>query len=107
MRTINRLTILGHVGAVKIFGKVTKVSIATNRVWTDASGTMQERCDWVPVTILDEGQAKWVGDTVKKGDSVYVEARVGEASYGKGDDRKFTVDIIATTFNLMAARDAA
>ena len=107
MRSINRLTLLGHVGNVKSFAKVTKVSIATNRVWTDAKGDKQERCDWVPVTILDEAQAKWVAENAKKGDSVYVEARVGETSHGEGEDRKFTVDIIATTFNLMAARDAA
>ena len=52
MRSINRLTLLGHVGNVKVFAKVTKVSIATNRVWTDAKGEKQEH--WVPVTILDE-----------------------------------------------------
>ncbi len=107
MRSINRLTLLGHVGNVKAFAKVTKVSIATNRVWTDAKGNRQDRTDWVPVTILDEAQAKWVAENVLKGDSVCVEARVGETSYGEGEDRKFTVDIIATSFNLMAARDAA
>ena len=104
MRSINRLTLLGN---VKAFAKVSKVSIATNRLWTDAKGDKQERCDWVPVTILDEAQAKWVAENVNKGDSVYVEARVGETSYGEGEDRKFTIDIIATTFNLMVTREAA
>lgn len=107
MRSINRLTILGHVGNVKTFGKVTKVSVATNRNWTDAKGRKQERCDWVPVTILDEAQARWVAENALKGDRVYAEARVGETSYGEGETRKFTIDIIATTFNVMAGREAA
>ncbi|MEF2559227.1 hypothetical protein VQ044_24125, partial [Aurantimonas sp. C2-5-R2] len=55
------------------------------------------------VTILDPKQAEWIAGNVAKGDSVFVEARVGESSYGEGDDRKFTVDIIATTFNLMSS----
>ncbi|MEC5291919.1 MULTISPECIES: single-stranded DNA-binding protein [unclassified Aurantimonas] len=105
MRSINRLTVLGNVGSIKSFGKVTKVSIATNRNWTDNSGSRQERTDWVPVTILDPKQAEWIAENVAKGDSVFVEARVGESSYGEGDDRKFTVDIIATTFNLLRSAD--
>lgn len=105
MRSVNRLTVLGNVGSVRTFGKVTKLSIATNRVWYDNGGAKQERTDWVPVTILEEGQAEWVANNVRKGDSVYVEARVAQSSYGEGDDRKFSVDVIATTFNLLNPAD--
>lgn len=105
MRSINRLTILGNVGSVRSFGKVAKVSVATNRVWFDTAGAKQERTDWVPVTILDEAQADWVAKNVGKGDSVYVEARVAQSSYGEGDDRKFSVDIVATTFNRLSSAE--
>lgn len=51
--------------------------------------------------FLNEGQAKWTVQNVEQGYSVCVEAWVGESSYSEGDDRKYTTDIIATTFNLL------
>lgn len=98
MRSVNRLTILGNVGSIKAFNGCIKVSIATNRSWAE-NGQRQERTDWIPVTIFDENQRKWVEENVEPGDAVYVEARVGQSSYGRGEERQFTVDIIATLFN--------
>ena len=105
MRSINRLTVLGYVGSVKTFGKVTKLSIATNRSWTSASdGERKERTDWVPVTVLDERQAEWIAANITKGDAVYIEARVGETSYDKDGERRYTVDVIADMVNLVKSR---
>lgn len=101
MRSVNRLTILGNVGSIHAFAKATKVSIATNRTWTDKEGERHERTDWVPVTILDRGQAEWIAANVAKGDPVYVEAKVRETSYGEGDDKTYTIDIVADVFNLL------
>ncbi len=99
MRTVNRFTLLGNVGKVLSFERVTKVSIATNRVWTDDTGKRQERTDWAQVTILDEGQAQWVAENVQSGDSVFTEGRISQSSYGNGDDRKFSTDLIVQVFN--------
>ena len=54
MRSINPLTHLGHVANFKAFAQVNKVLIATTRIGTDAKGGKHERCERVPVTILDE-----------------------------------------------------
>ena len=101
MRSVNRFTILGNVGKVHTFDRVTKVSIATNRVWTDDSGQRNERTDWVQLTILDEGQAQWVAENVQSGDAVFAEGRISQNSYGSGEDRKFSTDLIVQVFNLL------
>ena len=85
--------------------RVTKLSIATNRSWTSASdGERKERTDWVPVTVLDERQAEWIAANITKGDAVYIEARVGETSYDKDGERRYTVDVIADMVNLVKSR---
>lgn len=105
MRTLNELNVLGHVGNnPKLFGQVAKLSVATNRVWTDQSGSRQEATDWVPVTILDSKQAEWVAKNVKKGDRVFAKCRVAETSYERDGERIYTVDVVALMFNLLASK---
>lgn len=99
MRSVNRLTLLGNVGSINAFNGCLKVSIATNRSWAGDNGDRTERTDWVPVTIFDETQRRWIEENVEKGDTVYVEARVAQGSYGQGDDKRYTVDVVATLFN--------
>lgn len=100
MRTTNKLYLRGYVGQdPKTFGKTCKVDIATNRVWKDKQGEIQKATDWNTVTILDERTASWVAENVQKGDPVYVEARVSQGSYKKGDETIYTVDIIAELFD--------
>lgn len=98
MHSVNRLTVLGNVGSLTVFDNVLKVSVATTRTWRDGD-QRKERTDWVPVTIFDDGMREWIEENVKKGDKVYVEARVAQSSYGEGDSKKYSVDIIATLFN--------
>ena len=56
MRSTNLFIVRGYTGAdAKAFdgGKVAKVSVATNRVWTDRkSGERKEATDWATITIL-------------------------------------------------------
>ena len=99
MRTVNRFSVLGNVGSIKDFGKVAKVSIATNRVWTDQQGERQQRTDWVELSVLDAKQAAWVIENVKPGDGAYAEGHIASGSYGEGDNRKFTTDLIVSVFN--------
>lgn len=100
MRTTNRLTLIGHVASIKPFQKATKVTVTTNRSWI-SNGERQERASYVPVSLLDIGQAKWVADNVGVGDLVHVEARVEEASYGEGDEKTYTVNVVSEEFNLL------
>ena len=98
MRSVNRLTVLGNVGSITVFDNVLKVSVATARTFKQ-DGERREKTDWVPITIFEPGMREWVEENVQKGDQVYVEARVSQSSYGEGDNKKYTVDVVASLFN--------
>ncbi|WP_323131137.1 single-stranded DNA-binding protein [Sinorhizobium medicae] len=88
MRTVNRHTLLGHVGNIIKLKNVLKVNIATNRE-SQADGERKTATDWAQVTILDRKQAAWIEENVGPGDLVYVESRVSNSSYER-DGNRFT-----------------
>ena len=106
MRTKNQLTIIGHVASLKAFDKVTRVTVATDRDWTDAEGKKHSRTSYVPLSIFDRNQAKFVSEHVGEGDLVYTEARVEEGSFGEGDEKTYVVNIIAEEFTLLRKRSS-
>ncbi|RWO03393.1 MAG: single-stranded DNA-binding protein [Mesorhizobium sp.] len=107
MQSINRLTLLGNVGKVTELDKLLKVSVATERNWTDEKGKRQKRTDWVTVTILNGKRADWIRNNVNVGDSVYVEGRVGNSSYEKDGKTVYTTDVIAAIFTRVHPRSEA
>jgi len=106
MRSTNLFIVRGYVGAdARAFdgGKVAKLSVATNRVWTDrSSGEKKEATDWITLTILNEKTARWVAENIKKGDPIYAECRVAERSYQKDGQTIYTTDIIANVVDRLA-----
>lgn len=110
MRTTNLFILRGRVGqAPKAFNKVAKVSVATDRAWTDAKGERREETDWVTVTLLNEKAAEWAIAHVAKGDAVYAECRIADGSYKRAEETVYTTDIIAHVFHKidLGARDSA
>ncbi|MEW9612971.1 single-stranded DNA-binding protein [Shinella sp. S4-D37] len=101
MRTVNRHTLLGHVGNMIPLKNVLKVNIATNREWL-ADGDRKNATDWVQVTILDKKQAEWIERNVGQGDLVYVESRISNSSYERDGEQVYTTDVIAQLFNLVS-----
>ncbi|RWX74871.1 single-stranded DNA-binding protein [Neorhizobium lilium] len=101
MRSVNRHTLLGHVGNVVALKNVLKVNIATNRDW-HAGAEMKSATDWVQVTVLDKEQAKWIEENVGQGDLVYVESRVANSSYDRDGAAVYTTDVIVQLFNLVS-----
>ena len=82
MHTRNLFILLGRVGqAPKAFEKAAKISVATDRTWTDAKGERREQTDWVTVTILNEKAAAWAIAHITKGDAVYAECRIADGLY--------------------------
>lgn len=110
MRTTNLLILRGRVGqAPKAFGKVARVSVATDRSWTDAAGQRQTATDWVTVTLLNEKIAAWALANLCKGDAVCAECRVADGSYKRDGETVYTTDVIASAFHKLdlGARDDA
>ena len=103
MRSVNRHTLLGHVGNIIPFENVLKVNIATNREW-QADGERKSATDWVQVTILDKKQAEWIEEHVGQGDLVYVESRISNSSYERDGERVYATDVIAQLFNLVSKK---
>lgn len=89
-RSLNKVTLIGNVGSdpeIRTTGggtKMAKVSLATNRIWTDKSGQRQEKTEWHRLTFWDR-MADLIEQYVKKGDRLYVEGRL---EYSTTEDDK-------------------
>lgn len=96
-RSLNKVMLIGNVGAepeVRVTPsgvKVAKVSLATNRTWTDRSGQQQEKTEWHRLNFWDR-LADIVEQYVHKGDRLYAEGRIeySQSEDDKGNVRYFT-----------------
>jgi single-strand DNA-binding protein len=96
-RSLNKVLLIGNVGAdpeVRVTPsgvKVAKVSLATNRVWTDRNGQQQEKTEWHRLNFWDR-LADIVEQYVHRGDRLYVEGRLeySQSEDDKGNVRYFT-----------------
>jgi single-strand DNA-binding protein len=86
---------------LKAFDKVTRVTVATDRDWTDTEGKKHSRTSYVPLSVFDRSQSKFISEHVGEGDLVYVEAHVEEGSFGEGEERTYVVNVIAEEFTLL------
>jgi single-strand DNA-binding protein len=99
-RSLNKVMLIGNVGSdpeIKTTGSGTrfaKLSLATNRTFSDRSGQQQEKTEWHRLTFWDK-MAELVEKYVKKGDRLYIEGRL-EYSTTKDDNNqeRYWTDII-------------
>ena len=76
-RSLNKVMLIGNVGndpeirATGSGARVAKVSLATNRSWSDRSGQQQEKTEWHRLTFFGR-LVDIVEQWVKKGDRLYV-----------------------------------
>jgi single-strand DNA-binding protein len=96
-RSLNKVMLIGNVGAepeIRVTNsgvKVAKVSLATNRTWTDRSGQQQERTEWHRLNFWDR-LADIVEQYVHKGDRLFVEGRIeySQTEDDQGNVKYFT-----------------
>jgi len=80
-RSLNKVMLIGNVGndpeirATASGSRVAKLSIATNRTWSDRSGEQQEKTEWHRLTFFGR-VVDVVEQYVKKGDRLFVEGRL-------------------------------
>lgn len=97
MPSLNHVIVLGHLGQdpdVHRFASgssVTRLRLATNRVWTDTDGVRQTRTDWHSVDAFGQ-PGDYSARYLKKGDLVLVEGalRTNESVNAEGQKRYFT-----------------
>lgn len=93
--------IIGRIGAVTRFGKILKVSIASNYSTRDDGGDRQDHTRWNTVTVFGK-QADWVETKRAIGDLVLVEGNIADTSYDKNGEIVYTADRLANRFELLA-----
>ncbi len=87
---------------------VCSFSIATNLVWTDASGTKQTKAEFHNIVAWRK-LAEICTQYLKKGNKVYIEGRLQTRDWEGKDDgvKRYRTEIIADNMIMLGAKDAA
>lgn len=108
-RSLNKVMLIGNVGAepeIKTTPggtKLAKVSLATNRVFSDRSGGQQEKTEWHRLTFWDK-LADLVEQYVHKGDRLYIEGRIEySTTEGEGGTQRYWTDIVVREMVMLGA----
>jgi len=102
MLTVNRATLVGHIGrdpeirALQGGGKAASFSLATAEKWTDREGKPAEATEWHRVVVYGP-TAEIVETMLRKGDPVMVEGRIATRKYSdrEGTERSVTEIVVA------------
>jgi single-strand DNA-binding protein len=107
-RSLNKVMLIGNVGnepEIRALGsgaRVAKLSLATNRSWSDRTGQQQERTEWHRLTFFGR-LVDIVEQWVKKGDKLYIEGRLEYSQVeGEGGTRYFT-DIVVNDMVMLGS----
>ena len=108
-RSLNKVMLIGNVGAepeirsTSAGTRIAKVSLATNRSFSDRSGQQQEKTEWHRLTFFGK-VADIVERYVNKGDRLYVEGRI-EYSQTQDDQGnvKYWTDIVVNDMVMLGA----
>ena len=107
-RSLNKVMLIGNVGndpeirATSSGARVAKVSLATNRSWSDRSGQTQEKTEWHRLTFFGR-LVDIVEQWVKKGDRLYVEGRIEYSqTEGEGGTRYWT-DVVVNEMVMLGS----
>lgn len=99
MQNIAEFRIIGRVGKITEHDKVTKVSVAANYNRQD-NGEWTTDTHWNEVTLF--GRLIERAGKAEKGDLVHIVGRVRQNSYDTADGKRYTVELIAEGFAVLA-----
>lgn len=106
MSSVNRVTILGNLGAdpeVRTFqngNRVCNLRIATSETWKDKnSGERKERTEWHSVSIFVDGLVNVAEQYLRKGSKVYLEGQLETRKWQdqQGVDR-YSTEVVLRPF---------
>ena len=107
MYSLNRATILGNVTRdpelkqIPSGQSVCSFGVATNRAWTDASGTKQEQVEFHNIVAWAK-LAEICGQYITKGKKAYVEGRLQTRDWeGQDGVRRYRTEIVADNVILL------
>ena len=107
MKSINRVTFLGHIVAdpevknTKNKKHVSSFAIATNNEWFDAEGELKKSVDFHRVVAWDH-LADLSGKFLRKGSPIFLEGRLTNRAYeGKDKTTHYITEVVASTITLL------
>lgn len=110
--SLNKMSLIGHLGADPVVrylpdGTPTvTVSIATSDTWKDkATGEKKERTEWHRVVFFSK-LAEVVGEYLKKGSQVYVEAKARTRKWEKDGIDRYTTEFFVQTMQMLDKKPA-
>ncbi len=105
--TVNKVILVGRLGAdpeiryAPSGAQVANIRIATNYVYKDKTGQMQEETDWHRIVAWGR-LSDVLKEYARKGSRVYVEGRLRYREYEDANgQRRFVTEIIATNVQLL------
>jgi single-strand DNA-binding protein len=107
-RSLNKVMLIGNVGndpeirATSGGARVAKVSLATNRSWSDRSGQTQEKTEWHRLTFFGR-LVDIVEQWVKKGDRLYVEGRIEYSQTESEGGPRYWTDIVVNEMVMLGS----
>lgn len=108
--TVNKVFIIGRLGADPDLrytpngNAVATLSVATNEVWKDRDGNMQERTEWHRVVLWGR-QAEVANEYLKKGSRVFIEGRLQTRNWEDKDGiKRYTTEIISQNIQFLDTR---
>lgn len=107
MKSINRVTFLGHIVAdpevkhTKNKKSVSSFALATNNEWFDADGELKKSVDFHRVVAWDH-LAELSGKYLRKGSPIFLEGRLTNRSYeGKDKTMHYLTEVVASTITIL------
>lgn len=112
MASVNKVQIIGNITRDPEFKHtsagtpVCRLSVATNRKWTNKNGEREEESEFHRVTVWGK-QAEHCNNYLSKGRSVYVEGRLKTSSYESDGVKKYSTEIIAENVQFLGGRPSS
>jgi single-strand DNA-binding protein len=107
MKSINKVTLIGHAGRnpevryTQGGAPVANFSIATNEVWTANTGERQERTEWHKIVAWGK-LAEFCQEYIHKGSYLYIEGKLQTRSYDDRDGvKRYVTEIRAMEIGLL------
>lgn len=106
MASINKATILGHLGKapqINTFtngGKIANFTVATSETWTDKqTGEKKERTEWHNIVITNPALVTLAENHLAKGSKVYIEGTIRTREYTDQNGlKRYTTEIVVAPF---------
>ncbi|MCS7082568.1 MAG: single-stranded DNA-binding protein [Bacteroidetes bacterium] len=111
-RSLNKVMIIGNLGADPELRytpqgtAVCTIRVATNEVFKDSSGQLQERTEWHSVVLWGR-QAEIAAEYLRKGRKVFIEGSLQTRSWeDQAGNRRYATEIRARELILLDSRES-